>query len=140
MRASARYFWLLAAWIFFVVLLSMLPLPVKNSLRTHGRFHYFAHFASFLVTVCVAGWRKNNFVWIATSCLGAIGLGLFVECTQTAVYGNDFEWDDVTVDSLGAMTGAAILAYRGLPKLRGKKVICNPAVKSRRGGPRIGTK
>ena len=130
MSATGRYFWLLGAWIFFVIVLSLLPLPMKSSLRTHGRFHHSAHFVSFLITACVIGWHKRTPAWIALGCLAAIALGLSLEIAQVIVYGNFFEWDDLAVDSLGALAGAALLSYRARIQSRGKKVICHPAVKS----------
>jgi hypothetical protein len=39
-----------------------------------------------------------------------------IEGAQTAIYHNLFEWDDVLIDSLGAvMGGAFLLAYRPAP-------------------------
>jgi hypothetical protein len=78
---------------------------------------------------------------VAAACAGTIVMAFLIEGAQTAIYHNLFEWNDVLVDSLGTVVGAALLlAYRAGDQSRGKKVICNPAVKSRRGGPTTGRK
>jgi VanZ family protein len=141
MSIRARRAWPLAAWIFFVLLVSLLPLPLKQSLQTHGRFHNAAHFFAFLITVLLICWNKRSNAWVAAACAGAMVIAFFIEGAQTALYHNLFEWDDVLVDSLGTVTGGAFfLAYRANAQSRGKKVICNPAVKSCRGGPATGRK
>jgi len=141
MNIPARRVWPLAAWIFLLLLVSLLPLPFKQSLETHGRFHYIAHFLAFLMTVFVLCRKKWSNRRIAVACAGAMVMAFLIEGAQTAIYKNLFEWDDVLIDSLGAIIGGALLlAYRAAAQSRGKKVICNPAVKSCRGGPSTGRK
>jgi VanZ family protein len=141
MSIRARRAWPLAAWVFFVLLVSLLPLPLKQSLQTHGRFHNTAHFLAFLITVLLVCWNKGSNAGVAVACTGAIVVAFFTEGAQTAIYHNLFEWDDVLVDSLGAITGGVFfLAYRVDAQSRGKKVICKPTVKSCSGGPTTGRK
>lgn len=112
MPITARHVWPIAAWIVCVLLISLLPLPLKDSLKTHGRFHNSAHFCAFLITVLLVCRGRSN-AWIAASVAGAIGLAFFIEGAQTAIYHNDFEWSDVLIDSLGAAAGGLLLlAYR----------------------------
>lgn len=141
MTIRARRVWPLAAWIFLLLLVSLLPLPFKQSLETHGRFHNIAHFLAFLITVFLFCRNKSSYTRVAVACAGAIVIAFLIEGAQTAIYRNLFEWDDVLIDSLGAVIGGALLlAYRAAAQFRGKKVICNPAVKSCRGGPSTGRK
>jgi VanZ family protein len=141
MHIPAQRAWPLAGWILFVLLVSLLPMPFKRFLETHGRFHNSAHFLAFLVTVLLGCFNKGSNAWVAAACAGTIVMAFVIEGAQTAIYHNLFEWKDVLVDSLGAVVGAALLlAYRADDQSRGKKVICNPAVKSRRGGPTTGRK
>jgi VanZ family protein len=115
MHTTARRVWPLATWIVLVLLISLLPLPFKNFLKTHGRFHNGAHFFAFLITVLLVCWGRSN-AWIVASCAGAICLAFLIEGAQTAFYHNDFEWGDILVDSLGAVAGGMIYyAYREAP-------------------------
>jgi VanZ family protein len=112
MPITARDVWPIAAWITCVLLISLLPLPLKDSLKTHGRFHNGAHFCAFLITVLLVCRGRSN-ASITASVAGAIGLAFFIEGAQTAIYHNDFEWSDVLIDSLGAAAGGLLLlAYR----------------------------
>jgi VanZ family protein len=141
MAIRVRHVWPLAAWIFLVLLVSLLPLPFKQSLETHGRFHNTAHFLAFLITVLLFCRNKWRYTRVAVACAGATVMAFLIEGAQTAIYHNLFEWDDVLIDSLGALIGGALfVAYRASAQSRGKKVICNPAVKSCRGGPTTGRK
>ena len=122
MIAPARRLWPLAAWIVFVLLLSLLPLPLKHSLKTHGRYHNAAHFFAFLITVLLVCWNRGSNAWVVASCVCAMALGLLIEGAQTVVYHNHFEWDDLLVDSAGAIMGGIVfLAYRGEAEPRGSK-------------------
>ena len=107
MHITARRVWPLAAWIACVLLISLLPLPLKDFLKTHGRFHNGAHFCAFLIMallVCRGGSKAR----IAPSCVSVIGLAFLIEGAQTAFYHNDFEWSDILIDSLGAVTGGVL--------------------------------
>lgn len=116
MSIPGRRAWPLAAWILFVLLVSLLPLPLKHSLQTHGRYHNSAHFVAFLITVLLICWNKRSNAWVAAACAGTIVMAFSIEGAQTAIYHNLFEWDDVLIDSLGAvMGGAFLLAYRPAP-------------------------
>lgn len=120
MPTTARHIWLLAAWILLVLLVSLLPLPLKHFLKTHGRFHNGAHFFAFLLTVLLLCWGRSN-AWMVASCAGAIGLAFLIEGAQTAFYHNNFEWRDILIDSLGAVVGGVLyLTYREEPDKRPK--------------------
>jgi len=141
MNIPARRAWPLAGWILCVLLVSLLPMPFKRFLETHGRYHNSAHFLAFLITVLMVCWNRGSNAWVGATCAGAILLAFFIEGAQTAIYHNVFEWKDVLVDSLGAVIGGGfLLAYRPEVQSRGKKVISNPTVKSFRGGPSTGRK
>jgi len=107
MRTTDRRLRMVAVWILVVLLVSLLPLPLKHFLKTHGRFHNGAHFCAFLITVLVVCWGRSN-TWIARSCAGAIAFAFLIEGAQTAIYHNDFEWRDILIDSLGAVAGGVL--------------------------------
>jgi hypothetical protein len=141
MNTPAQRVWPLAGWILLILLVSLLPMPFKRFLETHGRFHNTGHFLAFLITVWVVCWNKGSNAWVAVACAGAIGMAFLIEGAQTAIYHNPFEWKDVLIDSLGTVVGGGLLlAYRADDQSRGKKVISNPTVKSWRGGPSTGRK
>jgi VanZ family protein len=112
MHIAARRVWPPAAWIACVLLISLLPLPLKDFLKTHGRFHNGAHFCAFLITVLVVCWGRSK-TWITGSCAGAIGFAFLIEGAQTAIYHNDFEWRDILIDSLGAVAGGVLFLAIG---------------------------
>lgn len=122
MNIQARRVWPLAAWIVLVLLVSLLPLPFKQLLETHGRFHNTAHFLAFLITVLVFCRKRWSNASITGACAGAIIMAFLTEGAQTAIYHNLFEWDDVLIDSLGAIIGGALLlATAPTPSPAGRK-------------------
>jgi hypothetical protein len=96
-------------WALTVVTVSIGPLSIKGGLATTGGLHFFIHVAAFMVGALVAcrpsggrGHRTLATTWVA-------GMAFLSEYLEVLVYGNRFEWRDVTADIIGVLLGLAIL-------------------------------
>ncbi len=99
-------------WLFFVVGLSLIPLPLKIQLGTTGNYHRLGHFAIFFVTAFLLCWKAGNLRAKLFRAAAVIVLGVVLEWLELFFYHASFEWKDVLSDTGGILLGvcAVIIA------------------------------
>lgn len=99
---------LTCVWIALVVFLSFLPVPYKEELHTHGRFHFLGHGLVFFVTgfllMNVTSSLRNRLLLL----IFALVFGFSIELAQHLAFQIGFERRDVLTDSVGILCGILI--------------------------------
>lgn len=102
-----------ALWLLIILVISVMPLGMKNSLHTVGRLHDALHFlaffiAAFLMTLGAPGWRSRLMRGMA-----AFIFALTTEYLERTLYLHVFEWGDVRIDALGIVAGLLVSSLLG---------------------------
>ncbi len=109
-RAAAKFVhWLPGVWMSLLVSVSLAPWIVKRRLGITGVRHSRGHVIAFFLTAIV-------FTLEATTVRGATfraalagAAALLLESLEVAVFGNQFEWNDVRMDLLGIACGLFVI-------------------------------
>lgn len=106
--------WLLLCAVFLVLLVggSFIPLAWKVQIGTHGPLHRKVHVLAFAACGIVACLSARNWFSRLWRAAGLVFIALGIEVLQSLLFGDRFEWSDVTADATG--TAAALLLTQAL--------------------------
>ncbi len=109
-------------WILVIVVLSLVPIRVKDLLHTRGHWHFAFHFAAFFASAVLFCWSSRGRRNRATLSSGLFLLALTVEWLEVVLYHARFEWEDVAMDAAGVIAGWLVAeAWRnGREKMTGQ--------------------
>jgi hypothetical protein len=91
-----------------VILLSLMPLSVKDLLGTRGEYHKWGHrfvFAVGALLLCLLRRQPHEKLVVAAL---AFGLAASIEAAQVLLFREDFEWRDLGSDALGILIGGSL--------------------------------
>lgn len=100
----------MAAWLMLLAAISIAPWNVKHHfVRAHGPRHFAGHFAVFLITAFLLAAGSGTLHSRLLRCCGAIAVAFVVEAIEAVYFRFPLEWQDVCIDSAGAIAGLMLL-------------------------------